>query len=214
MVAKESTGVSIEKLENGVYTAISSMIIDLGNQVSEKYQKTQRKFMMIWTVLGEDVEINGQKLPRTISKEYGFSLGDKSNLRKDLQAWRGQPFTSDELQGFNILNVLNKACQLQIIKEEKNGNTYNNISSIMALPKGTTVEGLEDTCHFDIEDESTWNNWYRIPTWIQEKIKKAENYVETGLNTFVENYEQFLKEQEKNKPATDDELVPEDDLPF
>lgn len=214
MIAKESTGVSIEKLENGVYTAVSSMIIDLGNQVSEKYQKTQRKFMMIWTVLGEDVEINGQKLPRTISKEYGFSLGDKSNLRKDLQAWRGQPFTSDELQGFNILNVLNKACQLQIIKEEKNGNTYNNISSIMALPKGTTVEGLEDTCYFDIEDESTWNNWYRIPTWIQEKIKKAENYVETGLNTFVENYEQFLKEQEKNKPVTDDELVPEDDLPF
>lgn len=214
MIAKESAGVSIEKLENGVYTAVSSMIIDLGNQVSEKYQKTQRKFMMIWTVLGEEVEINGQKLPRTISKEYGFSLGDKSNLRKDLQAWRGQPFTSDELQGFNILNVLNKACQLQIIKEEKNGNTYNNISSIMALPKGTTVEGLEDTCHFDLEDESTWNNWYRIPTWIQEKIKKAENYVETGLNTFVENYEQFLKEQEKNKQVTDDELVPEDDLPF
>lgn len=214
MIAKESAGVSIEKLENGVYTAVSSMIIDLGNQVSEKYQKTQRKFMMIWTVLGEEVEINGQKLPRTISKEYGFSLGDKSNLRKDLQAWRGQPFTSDELQGFNILNVLNKACQLQIIKEEKNGNTYNNISSIMALPKGTTVEGLEDTCHFDLEDESTWNNWYRIPTWIQEKIKKAENYVETGLNTFVENYEQFLKEQEKNKQVTDDELVSEDDLPF
>ena len=214
MIAKESTGVSIEKLENGVYTAVSSMIIDLGNQVSEKYQKTQRKFMMIWTVLGEDVEINGQKLPRTISKEYGFSLGDKSNLRKDLQAWRGQPFTSDELQGFNILNVLNKACQLQIIKEEKNGNTYNNISSIMALPKGTTVEGLEDTCHFDIEDESSWNNWYRIPTWIQEKIKKAENYEGSGLNKFVENYEEFLKEQEKNKPVTDDELLTEDDLPF
>lgn len=214
MIAKESTGVSIEKLENGVYTAVSSMIIDLGNQVSEKYQKTQRKFMMIWTVLGEDVEINGQKLPRTISKEYGFSLGDKSNLRKDLQAWRGQPFTADELQGFNILNVLNKACQLQIIKEEKNGNTYNNISSIMALPKGTTVEGLEDTCYFDVEDESSWNNWYRIPTWIQEKIKKAENYETTGLNKFVENYEEFLKEQEKNKPVTDEEPVPEDDLPF
>ena len=214
MIAKESTGVSIEKLENGVYTAVSSMIIDLENQVSEKYQKTQRKFMMIWTVLGEDVEINGQKLPRTISKEYGFSLGDKSNLRKDLQAWRGQPFTADELQGFNILNVLNKACQLQIIKEEKNGNTYNNISSIMALPKGTTVEGLEDTCYFDVEDESSWNNWYRIPTWIQEKIKKAENYETTGLNKFVENYEEFLKEQEKNKPVTDEEPVPEDDLPF
>lgn len=214
MIAKESLGVIIEKLENGVYTAVSSMIIDLGNQTSEKFGKTQRKFMMIWTVLGEDVEINGQKLPRTISKEYGFSLGDKSNLRKDLQAWRGQPFTADELQGFNILNILNKACQLQIIKEEKNGNTYNNISSIMALPKGTVVEGLEDTCHFDMEDESTWNNWYRIPTWIQDRIKKAENYEETGLNKFVENYEEFVKEQESNKQSTDSEILPADDLPF
>ena len=213
MIAKESTGSNIEKLENGVYTAVSSMIIDLGLQTSEKFGKTQRKFMMIWVILGEKVIVNDKELPRTMSKEYGFSLGEKSNLRKDLQAWRGQPFTSEELQGFNILNVLNKACQLQIIKEEKNGNTYNNISSIMALPKGTVVEGIEDTCHFDLEEESTWNNWYRIPTWIQEKIKKAENYESTGLNKFVENYEEFLKEQENNV-STDGELLPADDLPF
>ena len=83
----------------------------------------------------------------------------------------------------------------------------------MALPKGTTIQGLDDTCHFDLEDESTWNNWYRIPVWIQEKIKKAENYESTGLNKFVENYEEFLKEQENNA-STDGELLPADDLPF
>ena len=214
MIAKESAGSNIEKLENGVYTAVSSMIIDLGLQTSEKFGKTQRKFMMIWVILGEKVVVNDKELPRTMSKEYGFSLGEKSNLRKDLQAWRGQPFTSEELQGFNILNVLNKACQLQIIKEEKNGNTYNNISSIMALPKGTVVEEIEDTCHFDLEEESTWNNWYRIPTWIQEKIKKAENYESSGLINFVEHYEEFVKQQENNSVATDDELLPADGLPF
>lgn len=213
MIAKESTGVSIEKLENGVYTAISSMIIDLGKQTSEKFGKTQRKFMMIWNIIGEEVEINGNKLPRTMSKEYGYSLGEKSNLRRDLQAWRGQPFTSEELQGFNLLKILNKPCQLQIIKEEKNGNTYNNISSIMALPKGMTIGVLEQTSHFDVEDVETWKNWGKIPSWIQDKIKKADNYQESGLDKFVTEYEETIKEQE-GKQEEQNEDIPQDDLPF
>lgn len=213
MIAKETTGVSIEKLENGVYTAVSYMIIDLGKQTSEKFGKTQRKFMMIWNIIGEEVEINGKKLPRTMSKEYGYSLGEKSNLRRDLQAWRGQSFTSEELQGFNLLKILNKPCQLQIIKEEKNGNTYNNISSIMALPKGMTIELLEKTSHFDIEDVETWKNWGKIPSWIQDKIKKADNYEESGLDKFVTEYEETIKEQE-GKQEEQNEDIPSDDLPF
>lgn len=213
MIARDNAGASIEKLENGVYTAISSMMIDLGKQTSEKFGKTQRKFMMIWTILGEEIEINGQKLPRTISKEYGYSLGEKSNLRKDLQAWRGVQFTAEELQGFNLLNILNKPCQLQIIKEEKNGSTYNNISSIMSLPKGTTVELLKDTSYFDLEDVETWKNYEKIPGWIQEKIKKASNFVESGFNKFVKEYEELKKEQEgKQKESYD--LDTKDDLPF
>lgn len=213
MIARDNAGASIEKLENGVYTAISSMMIDLGKQTSEKFGKTQRKFMMIWTILGEEIEINGQKLPRTISKEYGYSLGEKSNLRKDLQAWRGVPFTAEELQGFNLLNILNKPCQLQIIKEEKNGSTYNNISSIMSLPKGTTVELLKDTSYFDLEDVETWKNYDKVPGWIQEKIKKADNFTESGFDKFVAEYEELKKEQE-GKQQDNDDLVTKDDLPF
>lgn len=212
MIAKESTGSNIEKLENGVYTAISSMLIDLGKQTSEKFGKTQRKFMIIWTILGEEIEINGQKLPRTMSKEYGYSLGEKSNLRKDLQAWRGVPFTAEELQGFNLLNILNKPCQLQIIKEDKNGNTYNNITSIMSLPKGTTIELLKDTCHFDLENPESWKNYERIPAWIQDKIKKADNFTDNGFDKFVEEYEEFKKEQEGKQES--DDLATKDDLPF
>lgn len=214
MIAKETTGVSIEKLENGVYTAVSSMIIDLGKQTSEKFGKTQRKFMMIWNIVGEEVEINGKKLPRTMSKEYGYSLGEKSNLRRDLQAWRGQPFTSEELQGFNLLKILNKPCQLQIIKEEKNGNTYNNISSIMALPKGMTIELLEETSHFDIEDVETWKNWGKIPSWIQDKIKKADNYEESGLDKFVTEYEETMKEQEGKQEENQEYSVEDDRITF
>ena len=212
MIVKDSGNVSIEKLENGVYTAVSNMIIDLGLQTSEKFDKTQRKIMIIWTILGEEVEINGEKLPRTMSKEYSFSLGEKSNLRKDLQAWRGKTFTEEELGGFNILNVLNKACQLQIILEDKNGKKYNNIASIMALPKGTTIQPLDSTSHFDIESVETWINWKDIPNWIQEKIKKANNYESSGLAQFVKEYEEMVKKD--SEETNIQPIAPDDDLPF
>ena len=205
MIAKEVTGSNIEKLENGVYTAISSMMIDLGIQINEKFANKQRKFIVIWNIIGEDVEINGEKLPRTISKEYGYGLGEKSNLRRDLQAWRGKPFSKEELQGFDLKNILNKPCQLQIIKEEKNGKVYNNIVSIMALPKGTTLEQLQNTSYFDFEEKSTWENWDKIPSWIREKIKKAVNFSENGLEEFIIEFEKYKNNDEKNV---------NDDLPF
>ena len=212
MIAKDSGNVSIEKLENGVYTAISRMIIDVGLQVSEKFDKTQRKMMIVWDILGEKVEINGEKLPRTISREYSFSLGEKSNLRKDLQAWRGRTFTEEELKGFNLLNILNKACQLQIILKDKNGKQYNDIASIMALPKGTTIEPLERTSHFDIEDVETWKNWHEIPGWIQDKIKKSQNYTSSGLEQFVKEYEEMTSED--NTQQSNGSIASQDDLPF
>lgn len=215
MIASDNGGQVVEKLENGVYTAVSSAIIDLGLQKNEQFKKIQRKFMMIWTIIGEEVEINGEKQPRTISKEYSFSLNEKSTLRKDLQAWRGKPFSEEELQGFNILAVLNKACQLQIILEEKNNKKYNNIAGIMSLPKGSNVPKLEDTYYFDMENAETWENYYKIPNWIQEKIKKAENLESTGFERYVKEYDEMLKEQQSKQEENDPEIIaPADDLPF
>ena len=217
MIASDNGGQTIEKLENGVYTAVSSAIIDLGLQRNEQFGKTQRRFMMIWNILGEDVEINGEKQPRTISKEYSFSLNEKSTLRKDLQAWRGKPFSEEELQGFNILAVLNKACQLQIILEEKNSKKYNNIAGIMSLPKGSSVQALENTYYFDMEDPETWENYCKIPNWIQDKIKKAENLESTGFDKYIKEYEEMLKEQDNKQEEsnTNTEIIaPADDLPF
>lgn len=216
MIAKSNGNVSIEKLEGGVYTAVSSMIIDLGTQINEKFDKTQRKMIIMWTLNNEFVEINGEKMPRTMSKEYSFSLHEKSGLRKDLQAWRGKPFTDEELQGFDLLTILNVPCQLQIILEEKNGNKYNNIAGIMALPKGTNIELLKSTCHFDLDNPETWNNWSKIPNWIQEKIKKAQNFVKSGLSEFVKEYEEMQNKEEKKETNNTnlEPIAPDDDLPF
>lgn len=211
MVASDNGGIEIPKLEGGVYTSISSAMVDLGLQKSEKFKTTQRKFMLIWTIQGEEVEINGEKQARQISKEYSFSLNEKSTLRKDLQSWRGKVFTDEELRGFNLLNVLNVACQLQIVLDEKNGKQYNNIAGIMSLPKGTKISPLDDVYYFDIENMETWSNWGRITKWIQERIKKAENFESSGLKKYVEEYEEVIKEQEEKDPEL---KSANDNLPF
>lgn len=211
-IAKSEGNTSIPKLENGVYTAISSMMIDIGAQKSVLDNNIRRKFIMVWNVVGEFIEVNKEKLPRVMSKEYTLSLNEKSNLRKDLQAWRGQAFTEEELQGFDILNVMNKPCQLQIINEEKNGKTYNNISAIMAIPKGMTVSTLDEITIFITNNAETWQNWEKIPKWIQDKIKKSEGYENSDLKKYVDDYEKMT--EKSNITETDKVIAPDDDLPF
>ena len=213
MIAKSEGNASFEKLEDGVYPAVSSMLIDLGVQLSEKFGKSSRKFIIVWNIENEFVEINGEQQPRIICKEYTMTLGEKSNLRKDLQAWRGKQFTPEELEGFNLLSILNKGCQLQILNTENNGKTYANIVSIMALPKGMQITELANTVVFDTYDDKTWENYTKVPSWIREKIKKAENLKENGLDLYI-------KAVDENMQATEDSVdmniieTPDDDLPF
>jgi len=72
LIAKSESGIEFKKLEDGVYTAVSSMLIDLGIQNNEKFGKKQRKIIIVWQIIGETIEIDGEEKPRIISKEYKF----------------------------------------------------------------------------------------------------------------------------------------------
>lgn len=221
MTVKSEGNNPIPPLEPGVYTGVASALIDLGIQENQMFKNKQRKVIIVWTILGETITVKDEELPRVISKEYTMSIGDKSTLRKDLEAWRGKPFSSDELQGFNLVNILNTACQLQINEQERNGKTYTNIAAIMALPKGTKVDAIDEAYVFDTYDNKTWDNYEKIPNWIKERIKKALNLVETNLDVYIQDYEGKQKEQEgkqeeeKASVANEENIeVPQDDLPF
>lgn len=215
LIAKNE-GIEYERLEDGVYTAVSSMLIDLGIQNNERFEKKQRKFIIVWQILGQTIEINGEEKPRVISKEYTLSLNEKSKLRADLQAWRGKAFTADELNGFDLINILNKPCQLQIITEEKNNKPHTNIASIMAMPKGMQVSGTDDTIYFNTYEPETFKNFGKIPKWIQDKIRNCENKAESKLDLFIQEYDN--KNSNPNSETTlvqnDTDFEPDDDLPF
>lgn len=125
----------------GSHAAICYRFIDLGTQQVEWKGKIkqQRKVLIGWELPSEFME-DGR--PFTVTRKYTWSMSEKSNLRHDLEAWRGRAFNSDDFAGpqrFNIKNVLGKACMLSIIHEEREGNTYANLQNVAALPKGMTV---------------------------------------------------------------------------
>jgi hypothetical protein len=195
IIAKQENESNFSPIPEGVHTAQCYAIVDLGIHYSEKFDKKAHKVQIMWELPDEKYEHEGEELPRVISKEYTLSLGEKANLRKDLQAWRGKTFTEEELQGFDLKNVLGKGCQLQIIHTEKNGKTYSNIASIMGLPKGMKMgEPINDAIYFDLEDPNALSDMDILPAWVQDKIKASETYA--AMTDFV--------------PAPGEE----DDLPF
>jgi len=163
-------------LEEGSYVAICNMLVDLGMQFNETYGNSSRKVLIGWELPEELIEINGEKVPRTINQRYTASLNEKSVLRRDLAAWRGRDFTPAELAEFNLRNIVGAPCLLQIIHREYNGKKYANVVSVMSLPKGMPKPQMsEPPVIYDIdEDDPAKVN--DLAPWIKEIIVKSDSY--------------------------------------
>nr|DAO68963.1 MAG TPA: hypothetical protein [Caudoviricetes sp.] len=118
----------------GTHHATCIRIIDLGTQKVEFNNeiKFQHKILIQWEINANgDPELQTEDgAPLLISKRYTASLNSKSKLSADLKAWRGREFTPEELEAFDLRNILGKTCLIGISHTEKNGNTYANIASI------------------------------------------------------------------------------------
>jgi hypothetical protein len=138
---------SYEICPQGTYLARCYRIIDMGTQKVE-YQgeiKHQPKILISWEL---PEELNSEGQPYTIQKRYTASLFKQSALRKDLESWRGQPFTDEELQAFNVAKLLGKYCLVTVIHKTKGDRTYEEMSTIMKPIKGTSQPPGVNPCVF------------------------------------------------------------------
>lgn len=138
---------------SGTHLAVCYRVIDLGTQQSEwqGQVKHQRKVLLSWE-LPEEAGPDGK--PFAISQRYTFSSSERAILRQHLEGWRGKTFTDADFGpgGFDIKNVLGKACLLTIVHEDKKGKTYANIKGVSAVPKGMTVSaGTAASVYFSLE---------------------------------------------------------------
>lgn len=149
----DSGGGDFEQPPVGTYPARCIKIIDLGTQKGEWQGKAnfKRQVVVGWelpTELMTEGDYVGK--PFVVSKFYTASLGEKANLRKDLQNWRGREFTPEELAGFESKAILGKPCMLSLTANDK-GKTR--VTGVMAMPKGMTVPAqINESVYFSLDD--------------------------------------------------------------
>lgn len=179
IIVSANEGGSYTPIEEGTYIALCFGLVDIGDVYSEQYDKTTKKFMILWELSGAGtVNVDGHAYNRSVSKSYAWSLNPKSNLRKDLRAWRGREFTDEEMKRFDMVNILSAPCQIQIINATSNGKTYSNIAAIMNLPKGMPKpQPTQPVVYWDFEDHEIGDEeWGKIPEWLRGVIQNSETY--------------------------------------
>jgi hypothetical protein len=177
MIAKDNGGGNFTPAPAGTHVAICIKLIDIGRQ-REEYQGQvthPHQFIMGWELPNELIqggELDGQ--PFYASKFYTLSLHEKATLRKDLASWRGRDFTPEELEGFDVQNVLGKACMLSIVSK-KGGGTK--IGGVMALPNGMQVPKQTNPSVYFSLDEFDKDVFDSLSDGIKKFIVQSPEYL-------------------------------------
>ena len=209
LIAKNTSTSTFEPLEAGAYPAICSAIIDIGMQYNKAFDKENHKVIITFESPSETYETEEGTKSRSISGEYTLSLSDRSNLRRMLEAWRGRAFTPEELEGFDLENILGLPCLVTIVNETNlnTGKTYSNIGGVSKMMKGLpTPVGREEPLLFDLMADNMTAILPTLPEWIKNKIFESSTYKELTGN----RAEELIKELAETAPIA----ASADDLPF
>ena len=142
---------NFEATPPGSHLARCYRIIDLGTQKSEYMGQVKylHKIMLGWEIFGDKEDgtplLMRDGRPFAIFKNYTMSWSDKATLRKDLQSWRGKPFSQEEMRRFDLKTVLGVHCMLNVIERTgQDGKTYVNVDSITPVPQVIRKAGLPE----------------------------------------------------------------------
>lgn len=185
----------------GTYIARCFKVIDLGTQTVEWMgeKKFQKKILVSWELLDPETKMKDSR-PFAVTKKYTASLHEKSQLRKDLQNWRGKRFTDEELGGFSLKNILGTYCQIQVVHTESNGNTYANVDAIMSTRE--KPEGVNPLVNFDIDEPDM-----KVLESLSERLR---GMIEASPEWRAKNAS--VEAEEVHVPG--DEPINLDDIPF
>jgi len=200
-----ASGKQREIIPEGQYDTICYLVVELGThtRVGSFGEKTNPELMIGFEIpeLTITYEKDGKEVtaPRVINQKFNQSLGEKANLRKFLESWRGKSFTDDDLKTFTPDKVIGVGATLSI--EHSKDGKYANIKSIAPLHKSVKLGApYNETINFGISDLNT-ALFDKLYPWIQNIIKESAEY------------KGFTVEEpviQRDEPA----VVDEDDIPF
>ena len=136
MKAGSRTRPTLPPVAEGVYPFVCVGVIDMGEQESIWKGKTRYsdKVKLIFELPGETIEVDGEELPRQLSRNFTFSSSSKSALRQFVSSWLGRSFTDGEFSEFELFELLGKPGLLSVVHSED--GQYANVGGAMALARG------------------------------------------------------------------------------
>lgn len=199
-------GHDFEQAPDGAHIAVCYRVVDLGTQDTTYKGQAKKSHLIIisWELPDEKMQ-DGR--PFTVNKRYTYSSSKKSNLRKDLESWRGVPFSDADYGTFDLGKLIGAGCMLNVVHEEKGENVYTNIASIMRLPKGTKAPPVEnETLCFSLASFNS-REFEKLSDRLRETIAKSPEY-RKATGGFV------ARDEEPPPPNGQDDYGLNDDIPF
>lgn len=185
----------------GTHIARCFALIDLGTQQQEymgKPKNPARKILLYFELVNTNFVFDEKKGPQPfiVYKEYTNTLnknkkGEISNLRKLLNAWRGQTMSDQDADaGFPLDKLIGKSCQVSISHKEKQDKTKKaDITAIIQPPMQQdpkTGQMVPMPCN-QLRNERVcfvigWPNQFqefdKLFGWVRDTIGKSPEFTE------------------------------------
>jgi hypothetical protein len=161
----------------GVHIARCVGVADIGTQRSSFGDgKKQPKVILIFELPNElavFVEERGEE-PFHQSIIYTNSLGERSNLYRDIVAWQGKGAIERMRDDLGLL--VGEPCMLNLIHETtKKGTTRSKVIGIAPLSKGMKAPAqISLSLQYSITDGVAGGLYDKLPVWIQKLIMASE----------------------------------------
>jgi len=202
-------------VDAGSYVARCISMIEIGTIPTDygKGDKKQHKVNVTWELPTElhvfDEDKGAQ--PFIVSKKYTLSMHEKSNLRKDLESWRGQGYTEEEAKCLDITKLLGQPCILTIIHQPGKTDatkTYANIASVSKLMRGQTCPPQINPTKILSFDNFDWDIFDGLADYYKDMIKESDEFkamqnpgsVADGQSISQSNIDANVYEEETGKP--------------
>ncbi len=120
----------------GTHIARCFKLIDIGTQHGNFEGKPTKNDQFIAFFELPFAKMNDGQ-PFIVTRFYNKTLGKKAALRKDLESWRGKPFTDEEAKKFDLMKIMGLPCMVSVIA--KTGGDGIKVGAVFALPAGTAI---------------------------------------------------------------------------
>ena len=197
LTISESAKMERKLPEAGATVGVLFSIVDMGHLETnwDNQKKWTPKIRLTFELPDQtdefEVEENGKRTkiskPMVVSIEQTRSLGEKASLRKLLEQWRGQTFTSAELKAFSLKKLLGKPAMLTLIhRTSQAGRAYCAIAGASKLPKSmkAPATSVNDQVYYEIE-QGEGGQFPDMPEWLQDKIRASKEFAGAAVTTKV-----------------------------